>query len=185
MLCYSAPGPNADRRRNALRRLDFNGSDPGAELHPWNRRPELFQRHAQWARTRVRHRIGAEFYEPATSIVARQAARNGFLSVRGASRGGCRCAGQHCSGPVRSGSGISRCRARVVHLAVDAPRMHTPASRQGIFQRHDGHEWSCFRGVPRLCGSRGRRRSVDYRSQKLASAGPENLDAEAKENERE
>jgi hypothetical protein len=27
MLCYSAPGPNADRRRNALRRLDFNGSD--------------------------------------------------------------------------------------------------------------------------------------------------------------
>jgi transposase len=32
-VCYSAPGPDADRRRNALRRLVATGSDPGAKLH--------------------------------------------------------------------------------------------------------------------------------------------------------
>ena len=68
----------------AERQLDHDGCFG----HPWNRRPELLQRHAHWMRARVRHRVGAVFCKPAARLVGRQARfRNhvvGFSRIGGA-----------------------------------------------------------------------------------------------------
>ena len=72
--------------------------DRGLE-HPWNGRPEFFQRHAQRMRGRIGHRVWAELLQPTAGLVALEAARQIIL------RRSCRFGGQSTCRGRRSSRG--------------------------------------------------------------------------------
>src|ERR1039457_5353055 len=62
-----------DRSLDVL--AEGNLEHDGSLEHPWNWRPELGQRPAQWIQGRVGHRVWTELLQPASGFIAGEASR--------------------------------------------------------------------------------------------------------------